>query len=365
MRTAFWSVLALGLVACGEAPREAAQAAPASQPALSVTAVTPQAFAWPQTLQAGGNVAAWQEAVIGAELGNYRITEVHANVGDAVKAGQLLARIAPETVESELAEMRAAAAEAEAALAEAEANHARAQQLTARGFYSAQQSTQTATAAATARARRDAARARLQSAELKRAKAAVLAPDAGIISARAATVGTLTQPGQELFRLIRGGRLEWRAEVTAGELARLAPGQRATLTAPSGARLEGRVRAVAPTVDPQTRYGLVYVDLPKAATGTLGAGMFARGEFELGARPALALPQSAVLLREGFAYVFRFEGEDRGAARVVQTKVDTGRRNGDLVEVIGLPADARVAGGGVGFLADGDLVRVVAAPVRP
>jgi HlyD family secretion protein len=109
-------------------------------------------------------------------------------------------------------------AEAEATLAEARANHERARQLREQGFYSPQQGIQSQTAAATALARLNAARARQQSAELRRSKAVVLAPDDGIVSARGATVGSLTQPGEELFRLIRGGRLEWRAEVTAAEL---------------------------------------------------------------------------------------------------------------------------------------------------
>jgi RND family efflux transporter MFP subunit len=353
------------LAACGEAPKEgarqpAAQARAAAKPALTVATTTPQLLDWSQTLKASGNITAWQEAVIGPEISNYRITEVRASVGDVVKKGQVLARISADTVESESAEMRATVAEAEAALAEARANHERAQQLTAKGFYSAEQSTRTRTAAETALARLDAARARLQSAELRRAKAIVLAPDDGIISARSATVGTLTQPGQELFRLIRGGRLEWRAEVTAAELGRIRPGQAATLTGPNGEAVEGVVRAVAPTVDPQTHNALVYVDLPPAAAGKVGAGMFARGELHLGRSPALTLPQSAVLLREGFAYVFRIEGD-----KVAQAKVTTGRRSAERIEVGGLDARAQVVAGGVGFLADGDTVRVVAAQAAP
>jgi len=116
---------------------------------------------------------------------------------------------------------------------------------------------------------------------------------------------------------------------------------------------------VAPTVDPQTRTALVYVDLPSAA-GRLSAGMYARGEFRLGQSPALTLPQSAVLLREGFAYVYRVDGD-----KVVQVKVTTGRRSGDLVEVAGVDASARVVVGGVAFLADGDTVRIVPAQAAP
>jgi len=120
------------------------------------------------------------------------------------------------------------------------------------------------------------------------------------------------------------------------------------------------VRAVAPSVDPQTRNGLVYVDLP--VTDAVRAGMFARGEFELGQRPALTLPQTAVVLREGFAYVFRLEGADR----VLQTKVALGRRVGERIEIVsGLAPEARVVDNGAGFLADGDVVKVVDGGSRP
>jgi RND family efflux transporter MFP subunit len=203
-------------------------------------------------------------------------------------------------------------------------------------------------------ARLAAARARVQAEEVRLAQARIVAPDDGVISARSATVGSLTQPGQELFRLIRGGRLEWRAEVTGTELTKLAPGQRATLTTAGGARIEGTVRAVAPSVDPATRNGIVYVDLPPASQAR--AGTFARGEFELGRGEALTLPQSAVVLRDGFAYVFLVNADNK----VVQNKVEVGRRLGDRIEIVaGLSPAARVVETGAGFLADGDTVRVV------
>ena len=357
-----WRLLSCALLAvlpaaCGDAPKGNSAPASLAKPALTVTVISPQAHDWPETLNASGNIVAWQEAVISPEISNYRITEVRAGVGDVVQKGQVLARIAADSVESESAEIRAIVAEAEATLAEARANHERARQLTEKGFYSAQQNTQTKTAADTALARRNAARARLQSAELKRSKATVLAPDEGVISARNATVGTLTQQGQELFRLIRGGRLEWRAEVTAAELARVRPGLAAMLSGPNGEVVEGVVRVVAPTVDPLTRNALVYVDLPAGAARKVSAGMFARGVLRLGQTPALVLPQSAVLLREGFSYVFLVEGD-----KVVQMKVVTGRRSAEQIEVSGVDARTQVVASGVGFLADGDNVRIVSVP---
>lgn len=353
MRRLSLVLAALALAACGDAPKEAPPAA-AAKPALTVTTVVPQQVDWPQAFEAGGNVAAWQEAVIGPEISNYRITEVRVNVGDVVRRGQALAAIAPETVDSEYAEIRASVAEAQAVVAETRANHERARQLRDKGFYSPQQLTQTQAAADTAQARLDAANARLQTAALKKSRTSIVASDDGIVSARTATVGMIVQPGQELFRIIRGARLEWRAEVGAAALGRIKPGQAVRLTAPGGEQVEGTVRALAPTVDPKTATALVYVDLPASAAGKLSAGMFARGEFRLGSKPALTLPQSALLLREGFAYVFKLDG-----SKVVQVKVATDRRNDDRIEVIGLDAAARVVASGVGFLADGDTVRIV------
>lgn len=345
------------LLSRSDAPSSTGASEPAktaARPALTVSLTTPQQLDWPIVLPANGNVVAWQEAVIGAEIANYRITEVRVQVGDAVKKGQVLARIASDTVASELAEALASVAELDASAVEAKGNAERAKELKEKGFYSSQLNTQYQTAQNTAQARLAAARARQQAAGLKMSKTAVLAPDDGVISARSATVGSLTQTGQELFRLIRGGRLEWRAEVPSADLGKVKAGVVAILTAPGGETVKGTVRTVSPSVDPQTRNGLVYVDLP--VTSAVRAGMFARGEFSLAQSPALTLPQSAVVLREGFGYVFRMEGEDR----VAQAKVVLGRRLGERIEILsGLEPAARVVATGAGFLADGDVVKVV------
>ena len=336
--------------------------ASAARPALTVTTTRPEIQNWPRVLAASGNVAAWQEAVIGAEISGYRITEVLVEVGDQVRKGQPLVHIDSRTVEAELAQARAAVKEAEATLAEARADGDRARQSKGTAALSAQEANQYLTAEQTALARLAAAQARVRTEELRLTQTLVAAPDDGVISGLTAALGSLAQPGQELLRLIRGGRLEWRAEVPAAEMSRLAIGGTASVIAPDGTRLAGRIRQVAPTVNPETLTGLVYVDLPVAATGKpLRAGMFVQGELDLGGSTALTLPQSAVLLREGFAYVFRLEPGDTGT--LAQTKVQVDRRAGDRIEITdGLDADSLVVASGVGFLADGDLVRVVDAP---
>lgn len=338
----------------GRGRADEAPQASAARPALTVTVTTPRSESWPIELAANGTIAAWQEIVVGSEVNGLRLAEVAVNVGDRVKRGQLLARLSDETVQAERAQIRAALAEAEAMLADANANAERARKLEKSGAISAQQIEQYFTAAQTARARVQAQRARLQAEEVRLGNTRIVAPDDGVISSRTATMGSIVQPGAELFRLIRGGRLEWRAELPAADLARVRPGQPARVHAVEGTTIDAHVRVVAPTVDPQTRMGIVYVDLPVPSPAR--AGVFARGEIELGTSPALTVAQSAVALREGFAYVFRV-GDD---GKVMQTKVGLGRRLGDRVEIVdGLAADARVVDSGVGFLADGDLVRVV------
>ena len=321
--------------------------------ALTVTLAQPQRSSLPLRVSATGTVHPWQEAIVGAEGGPWRLAEVRAGVGDAVRRGQVLAVFAGELVQADVELARAGVAEAEAVLAEMAAKAQRARELQPTGVLSTEQVQQALTAERTAQARLQAQRAALQVQQLRERQLQVLAPDDGLISARAATVGAVVPPGQELFRLIRQGRLEWRAEVAAAELTQLRAGQSVRVQAAGAAPVTGRLRMVAPTVEAASRNGLVYVDLP-AAPG-LRAGTFARGEFDTGTSAALTLPQSAVVMREGFAYVFRIEGQ-----RVAQTKVEVGRRAGERIEVLaGLDAAARVVASGAGFLADGDTVKVV------
>lgn len=361
------SALALSFIAIGGtvvlAVANAAddKKAPGSaKPALTVTTVKPVRTELAATFSASGNITAWQDAIVGAEVNGLRINDVRANVGDVVKRGQVLATFAPETVEAELAQSRASVAEAEAALAEAEANAERSKILEVTGALSAQQINQYATAAKTAAARLAAARAVARASSVRVSNTQVLAPDSGTISARAATVGAVVMSGQELFRMVRQNRLEWRAEVTSSELAKIQVGQKVAVMTPAGASVAGKVRVIAPTVDPQTRNVQVYVDLVPGSAAR--AGMFARGEFELAASPGLTVPQQAVVVRDGFSYVFVVKPDNR----VTQQKVVAGRRLSDRIEVReGLSADTSVVAQGAGFLNDGDLVKIApAAPVQ-
>ncbi len=330
------------------------------KPALTITTIKPSAASLPIKLAANGNVTAWQEALIGSESGGLRLTEVRVNVGDVVKKGQVLAVFSADSVNADVAQARAGLLEAQANAAEAAANARRARTLQTSGALSEQQISQYVTAEQTANARIAAARATLDAQQLRLRYTQVTAPDSGVISARSATVGSVVAVGTELFRMIRQGRLEWRAEVTAAELNRLKVGTSAKVVAANGSELTGKVRMIAPTVDAQTRAALVYVDLPATVgpNAPFKAGMFASGQFELGTSAAMTVPQQSVVVRDGFAYVFRLNQDQR----VSQLKVQTGRRLGDRIEVLdGLKPEWHVAVSGAGFLNDGDLVRNVPA----
>jgi RND family efflux transporter MFP subunit len=277
-----------------------------------------------------------------------------------VKKGQVLATFDAAPVQQDQAQARASLAEAEAAYAEARGNAERARAVQDSGALSQQQINQYVTAEKTARARVEAARAVVASQNLRVRNTQVLAPDAGVISARPATVGQVVASGTELFRMVRQGRLEWRAEVMAEDLPALRPGQRAVITLPGRAdagapSVTGTLRQIAPTVDARTRYALVYVDLPPGSAAR--AGMFASGRFELGRTEALTVPQEAVVMRDGLAHVLLLDQAQRARLQ----RVETGRLDHGRVELkTVLPADARVVVRGAGFLNDGDLVQVVA-----
>ena len=334
---------------------------PTTNPALTVELIQPQQRELPLVLQANGSVAAWQEAVIGAEVGGLRLAEIRGQVGDPVRKGQVLAVFDREPVEVDVAQSQAALAEAEANLQESRVNAERVRQVIDEGALSAQQVGQYLTMEKTAAARMRLAKAQLDQQLLRLRHTQVVAIDDGVISSRSAVLGAVVNAGQELFRLVRQNRLEWRAEVTADELPRLKPGMPARVEVPDIGQIKGKIRMVGPTLDPQSRSALVYVDLAQAVAAGFKPGMFAHGEFEHGSLLALTVPQSALSLREGFSYVFRLAGPvENGAGRVAQVKVTIGRSVGDRVEILsGVTGTDWLVAGGSAFLSDGDHVRVV------
>ena len=264
-----------------------------SRPALTVRTTTLRDDQWARTLTAYGSILPWQEAVISAQVQGLRIADVKVSIGDHVQRGEVLVTLD---------------------------NYAR------------------------------------DGNEPAVSQGRIVAPDSGVISAANATVGSMLQPGAELFRLILKGRLEWRAELTAEELMLLRKGMAAEVTVGEGRVVDGTVRAISPSVDPQTRYGYALIRL--ADSSGIIAGAFARGTFDIsgGKQKLQSIAQSAVMQRGSMTYVL-VVGPDH---HVHEREVKLGQRNGDRVQIKqGLKADEQVVESGGAFLTEGDVVKIV------
>lgn len=274
----------------------AEQAAPAfSRPALTVRTATLREDRWARTLSANGSIVPWQEAVISAQVQGLRIAEVKVSIGDHVQRGDVLVTLD---------------------------NFARS------GEEPGSSSVQ----------------------------GRVIAPDSGVISAANANVGSLSQPGVELFRLIRKGRLEWHADLTAEELMLIRKDMAAEIILGEGRVIKGTVRAITPSVNPQTRYGYALVSLPDS--DGIVAGAFARGIFDVsgGKRSLQSLPQSAVMQRGSRTFVLVVGADNH----VHERPVKAGQRNGDRIQIKeGLKANEFVVETGGAFLTEGDVVQVI------
>ncbi|PZN32652.1 MAG: efflux transporter periplasmic adaptor subunit [Proteobacteria bacterium] len=342
------------LTGCGRSP--AGESAP-PPPAMTVTAHTLSSTEIARSITANGTVHAWQEIVVGPEVGGYRVAAVHVDVGDRVRKGQELVRLADELLEADVASRRAVVQQARATLENASAALRRAEALAGSGALSASDLDRLSSEQRAAEAQLHVAQADLEAAELRLRYARVRAPDDGIISARSVSIGQIAQAGSEMLRLVRQGRVEWRAEIPEARLREIRPGQTVHLVTADGSQVHGKVRVVSPTVESSTRAGLVYVDLDAAAGAR--PGMFARGEIVLERSPANLVPLASVIIQDGYSYVFVLRDDDEHESTVERRLVETGAVNGRFIELLsGVAPGERVVEKGAGFLKDGDRVAV-------
>jgi RND family efflux transporter MFP subunit len=328
---------------------------------LAVETVKPKEENWPMTITVNGAITAWQEAQVSAEIGGLRIKQVLVDVGSQVKRGQDLVLLEDEAVAADLRKQEATVASAQASLAEAKSNADRAREIKDSGAMSSQQINQYVIAEQTAQANVALALAELENQKIRLRQTHVTAADDGVISSRTANLGNVVSAGTELFRLVRQGRVEWRAEVDAQQLTQIKKGQKAQIILPDHQQVLGTVRMTAPTVDAATRNAIVYVDMPNTHAK---AGMYAQGSIDVGIKTAIVVPQGAVVLRDGRAYLFAVKemkvAEKGTVSQVEKISVTTGRRQGDWVEIKeGLNGTPAIVKTGGAFLNDGDLVNVI------
>lgn len=344
---------ALLLSACSASDKTGNDAAPTAS--LTVETVMPERLSWPRQLTASGALKPWQEAIISAETGPLRIATLQADVGNRVRRGAVLATLARDMFLADQARLRAGLVEARANLAKADSDVERARQVEASGALSAQQIQQYRVAQQTARAAAASARAQLRSTDIQLGQTNIVAVDDGVVSSRSALLGKVVTAGEELFRLVRQNRIEWQAELDANQLTEVKAGQTARVTLPGRQVITGAVRLVSPTLNGDTSRGIVFVQLPAGSAAQ--AGMYGNGVIETGVGDVLAIPDTALVLRDGRSYVYLLQQNNR----VKQQAVTVGQRRDGRVAVTGVPANARVVKTGGPFLSDGAAVRVAGA----
>ncbi|WP_159591893.1 efflux RND transporter periplasmic adaptor subunit [Chelativorans xinjiangense] len=343
----------------GDAGGDTPRSSVTEDTALSVTVATIGTRRMEKEVLATGTVVAWEELPVSAEVAGLAITEVLIDEGDRVEKGQLLASLNDIQLQAQIEQQKAWISEAEASLDAAQAELRRGQELTARNAISKQDAESRNTAVRTAQARLAVAQAGLSQLNAKLAQTSIVAPADGYVSKKSAVLGQVVQMGSELLRIVRDGRLEVEARVSEGDLFGVAPGQAVRITDPAGRVIEATVRTVAPIVDPRTRLGTVYIALPRDSG--LKPGMFARAEIAADQPMALAVPQKALVWRNGQNAVFAVRN---GTASLRPVK--TGMRRDGWIEITdGLTPGDRLAIDGAGFLKDGDSVRVELAEADP
>ena len=379
---------ALALLASPVAHAETAEApsAPSAVPAITVSAVA--LYVLRDQVLVSGLVGPLEEVQVQPLIEGQPIETLTADVGDRVVAGQVLATLSATTLNlqksqfnASLASARATIAQAEAQLIEAQSSADEAQRvndrtakLKAQGTSSQAAADQANAAAISATARvtvavqsLEASRAQLVLAEaqlanvdLQLTRTQVVAPVSGEVVERNALVGGIASAaGAAMFKLIRDGALELRADVAEADLVRLATNQTVQMTAVgTNEVLVGVVRLVEPTIDATSRLGRVRITLDRPEL--VRSGMFMDATVLVVERKTNAVPVTAVGSGADGATVMRVRD-----GLVERVKVVTGIRDGGMVEILSgvVPGDLIVTKAAA-FVRDGDRINPVLAQVE-
>jgi RND family efflux transporter MFP subunit len=251
-----------------------------------------------------GEVQAQKDVNASFRIGG-KLLDRPVNVGDQVKAGQVLAKLDPATEENAL---RAAKAAVVAALGEVETArnvYARQQRLLGEGFTTRPRYDQARQALETAQARLEDSEAQLETAQDRLAFATIRADAPGVVTARGAEPGEVVQPGQMIVRMAREDGRDAVFDVPATML-QSPPGDgaiRIALAADAAVTATGRIREVSPQADPVTRTFRVRVGLTNPPEA-MRLGSTVNGSVRLRSAVVVAIPASALTSRGSAAAVW-------------------------------------------------------------
>jgi RND family efflux transporter MFP subunit len=346
--------LTVSLAACEEeAPPEAAEARP-------VRTITVAEQLTGERVTVAGTVESQVQADLGFRIGG-RLVERLASVGDAVTAGQLLARLDPADEENGLRAAEANLAAAEAQLVEAESNYARQRQLYDRGFLARAGLERAEATRNTAQSATDAARAQYGIAKRRLNDTALYADAPGTVVAIGAEPGEVVNPGRMVVQIARDEGLDAVIDVPAGIIGdqpdllaeiSVALSQNPAVTA------RGRIREVAPRADAVTgtfRVRIGLIDPP----AELRLGSAVTATTTLDPVGSIEVPASALTSLDGKAAVWVVDG---ASMSVALRPVTVDRFTPAAVVVLdGLAPGDVVVTAGVQALRPGQTVRLAGA----
>lgn len=292
------------------------------------------------TVSAEALVEAVRQSTVAAQIAG-RIVDLRFDVGDRVRAGEVIARIDERSAVQAQAASEAQLRAAEASLANARVAWERSRQLYAEKFISQAALDKARTDFQAAESQMKAMLAGAGQAATERSFATIVAPYSGVVSARHVQLGEMATPGKPLITGFDPSSLRVVATVASAQVATLRPGIPARIELPAAGRwIEARSFTVVPAADPRTHSTQVRLDLPPDVEGVF-PGVFARAHFVVGRAPRLMVPHEAIVRRSELtgAYVIA----ESGAASLRQVRLGS-LADGRGVEVLaGLRAGERVA----------------------
>jgi HlyD family secretion protein len=337
---------------------------PPAAPAPSlprVTVIVPGSHPVTNVITTTGNLAAKREMPVGVAGEGGMVTRVLVEPGQWVAAGQTLATVERSVQAQEAAAQNAsiAVARAEAALAQSELDRAKA--LVARGFISKADIDRKTATRDQANAQVRVAQATLGQTQARIGRLDIRAPAAGLVLTRAVEPGQIVGPSSgALFRLAKGGEMELLARLSETDLAKLGVGRAAQVT-PVGMpeAFTGTIWQMPPVIDPQSRQGVVRIQL--AYNRALRPGGFASAAIQSGTVQAPLLPESAIQNDAKGAYVLIVDAD----GTVVRRDVKIGETSGEGITVLsGLSGTEKVVLSAGAFLNPGEKVVAERAKAR-
>ncbi len=305
-----------------------AQGAPQRQgpPPAKVSVATAITTAMAPTVEMPGTVISPADSRVAAAISG-TVTWI-ADVGTAVEAGDVIARIDDRDWTLELADREAEIARLEARQGFMTRDLARFEELASSGNSPAQRLDQARMDLATTKAELDRARVALSRTRVNLTRAEVRAPFPGRVVERLAAQGEFASPGRELVRLVDTYHLEVRAQIPVALASALDVGAEVTVTDKDGG-VAAPVRTIVPVGNEVSRTVELRVTAPE---GRWVVGTPVRVSIPTASvREVVAVPRDALVLRPGAVFIYAV-ADDNTARRI---DVTTGTARGDLIEVVG------------------------------